>query len=1316
MVKLGNYEVVGELSLTGNGSVCRCRRRGSPDRQFIVKRYAVGVDDPAEPRWKLQSFLDRGRLQQQLGEQSTAWEQVHDLGLEDQEAWYVADYIPLTAQKLIEGRVPLLSDELYVIVHGIVAGLRDIHRLKQRSHGNLKPSNVLIEGKDLATAKVFLCDPASNQAAARVSQEDELFTLGEMIHLLALRRPFDELRWPLAASEEWDDLGSNGDRWRRLCSDLLNPEPDPRRALTLKSLDRRLKALRPRKKFPVGTLAAVLATPLVLGAVYVATLSALDHFERVAYASQSHAWFGKFLKAASDPHRRERWDADQDLHDLLAPVDWVSVRRVDPDTHRLLRWDLNDYLAVHRANEAARKLKAELPFHLTKAQHAMEWRNRMDARAWYQPGWYLSKLIENVTPEDGVDVAGGIDRLLRVSPAIERGPAISDAAWKQFVDRVHRIESSRDAVLTALAQALYKSATTEARLTDDGYVGLDDVRQDAAQAQKLGDAMASTWPVNLDKENFDRDVARLIDVRRAGKQDVNTWLALVDAHTFRPRESVAAADDLRKRLDDIVELIDPRRVPPDELEPYEKARLAASAAIERFAQAPVTQQMLADGSFERRRNDVRDAIEGLRKFHHQIEPSVWANDLLPLNASSAQINALWDHWRKTQAQGVDELAADERLFARRQRDTEQLRALLLGLDKGFPPSPPFPNELFDVAAKARREREIARILGQVDLKAPKLDATAVSAMQESYGQWVANLVALSRDFPITREIVGAGDRPDLAWQQKHPEFWADPAIAALVRADVARLRAVAALDQAPRATLVATMTAAKEAEIALAAWRRLGDAAIDPPWPSTSDELTLEFKFRRRLNAALASLKDPVEGDGPRRELAQQAPIRWRRFVQAATSEAMLAHAWKLRADFTPDASEIAKLPALWRYDLYLAALRLALDGGDEGDIHAALAGLAGAAGDLTDRPDAADLSQRIARVDQPEPFADKNPGNVFLLTLPGSGGSAQFVRVEPHAARPFYLCTSAVSVRQFAAVMDADDGWTVARRLPWPYEHGAPDRRPGPRAWQWTGTTIAPPLAWLTPPEANDFAPSLRLAPFNRKALRDGAGGPPSPDHPMNYLSAQAALYFAAACQCRLPTPDEWQAAYAAFEKTESLDHWNLRDQTWELQRQYLSTQNTSRWPDDGIFPASAGQSLIGRNATFRSSNDGILYFQSAKVGGGAVFHHLVGNVSQYCCSAADAFDQWPDRKTAAGIAHFAQAWAKSFAIIGGSALSPPEVPFDRPQPLARTDDAWADVGLRLAFTAPARSLAEKIKWTVGNPPFIWPQGPTTRGNFPAK
>ena len=214
----------------------------------------------------------------------------------------------------------------------------------------------------------------------------------------------------------------------------------------------------------------------------------------------------------------------------------------------------------------------------------------------------------------------------------------------------------------------------------------------------------------------------------------------------------------------------------------------------------------------------------------------------------------------------------------------------------------------------------------------------------------------------------------------------------------------------------------------------------------------------------------------------------------------------------------------------------------------------------------------------------------------------------------------------------------------------------------------------------------------FNRTSLSEQVGGNPSPDHPMQYVSSQVALYFAGVCGCRLPAPAEWHAAYDAFEKNVSIER--LESPRSDLGLAATPTRPraaNNRWPDEGIFPAVAGPSFTGRNATSRPEKDGALFFQPVNGSGAVIFRHLVGNVAQFTCDKPESFDDWTDKKTAAGIRKFIEQAPKSLFVIGGSALSPPQAPFDKPLAVEHTDEAYADVGFRLAFTAPSRNAGRK-------------------------
>ncbi|HWE98158.1 MAG TPA: SUMF1/EgtB/PvdO family nonheme iron enzyme [Tepidisphaeraceae bacterium] len=1309
MANVGKYEVLEAIHLAPSGSLSRARRADGGKGVYAVKRFSPPVDDPTEPRWEVQAFLDRARAQQHLVSGGARhWAAVHDLGVEGDGAWFVADYHPLSAQKLIDGCVDMKPEALRNIVSGIVQGLSELKALRNRAHGNLKPANVLFAGRDLASARVLLTDLASNGQATRVGEAGDLYTLGEVIYALTFYRRPARGTWPLPFTAQWEQLGRHGEAWRQLCSDLLNPTPAARPNLI--AIARRLQTLRPPRKRRVRRALALLAVPVILLGGAVAVLSYLDHSARKQFCQSRHEWFGQFAQAISDPARRRAWGADKDLKRVLDEVPLDAIRRIDCNRANPVQYSLKDYQAVRDANVTVDLVQRDVTTRWPVVARAADLRRKFADRGWAQPAAYLAKRIDAARAAPGADVAGAIDRLLRASPHVESGLALTESDWKTFSERLQQIQATHDPVLSALAHLLRRSAESAVKLDDNGFQGLDEVHEDGQLADRLAEALRTTWPTNVDRERFDVEVKQAIDPAHVKKADVDRWLALVALNAFRPGEARAAAEALRKRLNETADLVTHAHVSPDEADAFNNDRRAAAGAITEFEATPVTQHTVDEGAFAQKRDELQNRIDALRKFYHPEGPEDWLKTLPAIATSSDRINAYWEAWRRVLRSSLGEMNKDRKAFLTYQQGTEQLRGVLVAVDQGFAPPPTLPDPAFSTAARKRRELAMEKLLPLIDPRDPKFDPDALKSAQEAYGEWSRNLISLSGDFPLTKDVLTLDDRPDEKWKQKAPGFWSDPAVQALVKADVERINRLQGLTSASRAELAKSAAGAKETEIALLAWRLLGGSALKLAWPAKSDELAAERQMRERLATLLKTARDSKEIQAATDELHEQGPVRWRRFVEGATSEAMIQQAWNLRPAFDIDAAQLAKLSAAARYDLWLGALRQGMSANEDDAVREAIASLGTLAADpgLKDRPEMKTLPDRLTKLEAKEPFADQSPGDIFRVALPGTQQQVEFKRVEPAAARAFYLCTTEVSAGQFAGVIEAQAAWPQARMLPWAYQPGKRDTRPGPRAWEWSEqspVTMAVPALWLTPDEDNDYPPAFRAGRFNRNALSDRVGGNPSADHPMQYVSAQAALFYAGLCGCRLPASTEWQTAYEAFEKSAPLDHWNLRDRAWEMQRKYVAANHGNRWPDEGIFPVGGSTGAAGVSASSRAGDDGALYFRPVASAAGSVFHHLVGNVAEYVCDASAPFDAWPEKKTAEGVRKFAEQFPGSLSVIGGSALSAPQTPVDKPLPVEHAEESYADVGLRLAFTAPSRSLAEKARWALGDQPYLWPK-----------
>jgi hypothetical protein len=296
-----------------------------------------------------------------------------------------------------------------------------------------------------------------------------------------------------------------------------------------------------------------------------------------------------------------------------------------------------------------------------------------------------------------------------------------------------------------------------------------------------------------------------------------------------------------------------------------------------------------------------------------------------------------------------------------------------------------------------------------------------------------------------------------------------------------------------------------------------------------------------------------------------------------------------------------------------------------------------------------------------------------------------RFVRVEPRGggAKAVYLCTTEASVGVFVDVIQAAGAWREvmsllrADAITWK----------GPRVWEPAGGALRVGRRWVV------RSPGVRPYP------QGGEPPAPSPTHPMQHVSPEAALYLAGLLGCRLPSSQEWQGAYDAHEKGQPGARRNLRDIAWVKQREHVRTvpayRRSAIWPDAGIFLPSDAAARQGADAArVTDADDGVLWF--SPMGSESGLTDLVGSVAEFVHEAPDAFEEAfkePSKPSATRLREFLDGTARALKVVGGSALSPPELwdgsadrPFTRAYPagLVKARQGYSDVGFRLAFTAP--------------------------------
>jgi len=274
MATFGKFETVRELSSFHGADVYVARQNGeSPPRDYVVKVFALNhsFGDDEQTKTDLQplvsdlnrTFTQRISVQKMAAANSPRVAPIIDSGSDNQGPWYATRFYPRTLQKMILGKVNLSPDCILHIIRAVTEGAIALRMAGGRSHGNLKPANVLLGASaKITSAEVVVTDPMPGEISSAADFEvADLQAIGRIIYQLVRRRELaDAEQWmtlPIQMSREWTDtFGKDAQAWLDLCNRLLEC-----RSLDFYSLDRLasdLKGLQPK---------AVLSPALIVGAV-----------------------------------------------------------------------------------------------------------------------------------------------------------------------------------------------------------------------------------------------------------------------------------------------------------------------------------------------------------------------------------------------------------------------------------------------------------------------------------------------------------------------------------------------------------------------------------------------------------------------------------------------------------------------------------------------------------------------------------------------------------------------------------------------------------------------------------------------------------------------------------------------------------------------------------------------------------------------------------------------------------------------------------------------------------------------------------------
>lgn len=196
----------------------------------VAVKIRHGVAVGARPDGSRARFLSAATDQQaaaQAGCKQVA--PIFETGREDGNAFYVTRHFQLSLDSLIQGRVILDPAALHRVTGSALQALEELRDRHGRPHGNLKPTNIFLDGGKVRSASVVLGDLATREEAD--NQAADCHALGAALCQLVRGRAIRHFDWPIIPGPDWERLGPQADAWREFCNVLMAPglsdQPDP---------------------------------------------------------------------------------------------------------------------------------------------------------------------------------------------------------------------------------------------------------------------------------------------------------------------------------------------------------------------------------------------------------------------------------------------------------------------------------------------------------------------------------------------------------------------------------------------------------------------------------------------------------------------------------------------------------------------------------------------------------------------------------------------------------------------------------------------------------------------------------------------------------------------------------------------------------------------------------------------------------------------------------------------------------------------------------------------------------------------------------
>jgi hypothetical protein len=1254
-------------------------------------------------------FREAVEVQQTLsGKHRDSWLGVVDSSLDEEVQFCVYQEMPSLA-RLVDRKFRLESNGLKTLLLKLVVGIKRINSVSGRAHGNIKLTNIFLEGSGSIEKRNALLSDVATETDLRHRKayysNPDLRALGEIIYALAGRLSrIESTMFNVPAGEDWSSLfGRDADFWKGLCNELLNPKGSYQEG-GLELLEKDLKKVGSKKLNGLPILIGIGAVVIIgffgirfLDSQSQENLPSGGYEQYQSYISEYDSWLKEF--ASKIVRNRKLFEDDvyltteivayiQDNLNQLSPDRLLGPYRFEEEERlsQLISEDLEVQRLIGGSDQFLGELKSRLAAWTTLSQLNQHLAT-FDANKWPHAATVADNRKSEFTFDSSLfeSLRFTYETFLSYNARIE--------AWDAMRASGEPVYALEDLVLSDL-QDYHKKRLGE---SDDFDNIQPDLLKLSAELEQLKKLVADPdFYAAYDYDLFTESIGLGEEVVSID-ESLQLWIETVGGYRKTTHYGAEKRDQFLSEKKQVLENIDRLKT----LGLISEANGFNDDTIELDSQF---NQLLELPPIEKKRqiiqNETRQLLETVSYLNENVR-SLWVSN-----------NVDPDEWlAQKKSEGISVSGSLEKEWLERRdaffagrpasyyRDQFKLMEVNDLLDKiknflqkvdrfvakrefDFGSFNPTISSRMDELVELKREGERQALVGIVPKNSSGFDwdferfqeTSEVVDVHSGVIEYLDTITQFGNDIGTIEASISQGDPLSEGMKEFNStwasgdrsilrEFqgisWVDDVLSSIgdligigQTSDLGSLLAVVE-DTSSSVSMLRTV------------WgqiRQLSD------WPS--NVLDLE-------NATNKAEQLKTRGVLTASEFESDLKNFWKRAANSVSEREELYEVFKQQDELNGDFQEIDVRP---RFDYIIWRNLESVDSegpAEQKSKDEIIAQLDRLKGELTSGRADGDsrmgliqsLQDDLARPDYEEPEADFNVSGLGetegwelsstdgsdLVSYTWNNYTIPFRRVVTDDGLIHFVQLSELSIGFALDWLNESNMWAdLNSRLADTVDFS---RRDGPSSWKSlsfaldSGAELA--FDWISDPHPT-WMGRIYDSSFNPSS--------PRPEHPIQYIPPAMAQYVAESLGCSLPSVSVF---LKIAEERGAESGLNLRDPTWGKQYNYVNSKSAISdplnvpWPDRGIFGMDQNEAR-GPAQIVVSVDDGFLWFREINSSNDS-FNDIFGNVAEY----------YVDNESG------------SLFVAGGSALSPPSIDIYTPYEVdvIEAESGYSDVGFRLSF-----------------------------------